>query len=300
MTNEPGSAAGVRRKRARATKTNNCRRPAIRLDRIEDAIGRFYDRFQLSAERIERLRSSVVAELAGQRREAVAGVEQAQKRRVRLQEERHKLLQAHYAGAVPQDMLASEMDRLTRGLTDAETEIKSATKTLDELEATLEQALAAAASCQRQYEDAPPSIRRQINQGFFRRLLIGPGGEVERVEMTEPFAALLADGQVLSLDDAPQGAQIDPDGRPEDGRAETTVRRSPRFQAFLEMHTNGHITTKTAQSVSLGGGLNKPVMAGGLGLEPRLQGSKGLRAADYPIPHSEGQPTRTRRNRSGR
>ena len=25
--------------------------------------------------------------------------------------------------------------------------------------------------------------------------------------------------------------------------------------------------------------------AGGLGLEPRLQGSKGLRAADYPIPH---------------
>jgi hypothetical protein len=34
--------------------------------------------------------------------------------------------------------------------------------------------------------------------------------------------------------------------------------------------------------------------AGGLGLEPRLQGSKGLRAADYPIPHGRGQPTRTR------
>src|SRR4051794_28883530 len=27
------------------------------------------------------------------------------------------------------------------------------------------------------------------------------------------------------------------------------------------------------------------MLAGGLGLEPRLQGSKGLRAADYPIPH---------------
>jgi hypothetical protein len=32
--------------------------------------------------------------------------------------------------------------------------------------------------------------------------------------------------------------------------------------------------------------------AGGLGLEPRLQGSKGLRAADYPIPHpGPAQPT---------
>ena len=31
--------------------------------------------------------------------------------------------------------------------------------------------------------------------------------------------------------------------------------------------------------------IGRSVVAGGLGLEPRLQGSKGLRAADYPIPH---------------
>src|SRR6266540_3983568 len=84
--------------------------------------------------------------------------------------------------------------------------------------------LAAAGSCQREYEAAPPSIRRQINQGFFRKLVIGPGGEVERVEMTEPFAALLGEGQVLTLDDTPQASQIDPNARPEDGRAEATVK----------------------------------------------------------------------------
>ena len=61
-------------------------------------------------------------------------------------------------------------------------------------------------------------VRRQINQGFFRRLFIGPGGEVERVEMTEPFAALLGGGQVLTLDGAPQASQVGPDGRTTDGR----------------------------------------------------------------------------------
>jgi len=111
------------------------------------------------------------------------------------------------------DYMASEMERLTRGLADAETEIKNTTKTLDELQATLDGALAAAASCQRQHKAAPPSIRRQINQGFLRRPLIGPGGEVERVEMTEPFAALLGDGQDMSKKDATEAAQIDPDGR---------------------------------------------------------------------------------------
>src|SRR5439155_18122227 len=35
---------------------------------------------------------------------------------------------------------------------------------------------------------------------------------------------------------------------------------------------------------------HRSAMAGGLGLEPRLQGSKGLRAADYPIPHRRGHP----------
>jgi hypothetical protein len=57
---------------------------------------------------------------------------------------------------------------------------------------TVEQALIAASRCQASYEEAPPHIRRQINQGFFKRLFIGPDGSVERYELTEPYAVLLA------------------------------------------------------------------------------------------------------------
>ena len=82
-------------------------------------------------------------------------------------------------------------------------------KTVDELDLTLHQALTVASTCHQQYLAAPPHIRRQINQGFFTRLLIAPDGSVERAELTEPFATLLADtshdavGRAQGVPDAP-------------------------------------------------------------------------------------------------
>jgi hypothetical protein len=48
-----------------------------------------------------------------------------------------------------------------------------------------------AGHCQRHYAAAPPPIRRQINQGFFKKLYLGQDGTVERYELTEPFRQLL-------------------------------------------------------------------------------------------------------------
>jgi len=102
-------------------------------------------------------------------------------------------MQAHYANAVPVDLFKSEMERLTRAIADADTAISASTASLDKIQATLDQALLVAATCQQQYASAPPAIRRQINQGFFKRLYLDPGGSVERGELTEPFAQLFAD-----------------------------------------------------------------------------------------------------------
>jgi len=66
-----------------------------------------------------------------------------------------------------------------------------------------------AGNCHRHYEAAPDFIKRQINQGFFRKLIINTDGSVERAELTEPFAQLLAPdwtaatGSALRAPDAP-------------------------------------------------------------------------------------------------
>ncbi|MBA8924562.1 multidrug resistance efflux pump [Kutzneria viridogrisea] len=116
-----------------------------------------------------------------------------------MQDERQKLLQAHYAGAVPQDLLASEMNRLTRALAEAETEIAAAKTTTRDIEATLSQALAAVRHCHEAYTQATNQTKRQINQGFFEKLFIGEDGSVERAQLTEPFAALLAGGRLFEV-----------------------------------------------------------------------------------------------------
>ena len=193
------------------TRENNCRRPAIRLERIEDGIAEFYGQFQVPAQQSEAIRAAVTAELAAQTAEARRGLARANKRKTQAQEERQKLLQAHYAGAIPQDLLAVEMNRLTRELAQADVEIQAARATNTEVETTHQAALRAASNCERAYLTAPDKVRRQINQGFFEKLLIGDDGSVEDAELTEPFRPLLDGGQAVLQSSVSETAEHDTD-----------------------------------------------------------------------------------------
>jgi hypothetical protein len=107
------------------------------------------------------------------------------------------------------------MKRLTRSLAEAESEITAAKTTNAELATTLENALKAASHCERAYLTASDPIRRQINQGFFEKLYIGEDGSVVRAQLTEPFAAMLADGNTIYVGVptvAEPASHITPDG----------------------------------------------------------------------------------------
>ena len=105
------------------TRSHNCPRPAIRLEKIEQGIAVFYSRFQLTPTATADIRLGVRADMAAEIADAHQNAERAQRRLATLQDERARLLQAHYANAVPLDLLKTEMARLTRAMTDAEREI---------------------------------------------------------------------------------------------------------------------------------------------------------------------------------
>jgi hypothetical protein len=157
-----------------------------------------------------------------------------------VKSERQKLLAAHYTGAIPQDLLASEMKRFTRELADAEAEIQAAKATNSDVEATLALALNAAAHCEVAYLSAPDAVRRQINQGFFERLLIGGDGSAEQAEFTEPFRLLLDHGTALAYQTGAEASQMNPEATNLAGLNTTPADRSRPSSVFLATYgTNG-------------------------------------------------------------
>ena len=114
-----------------------------------------------------------------------------------------KLLQAHYAEAVPLDLLKREQDRLTREIADAEETLNVSVLSLDKTEAAVSMAVDLAANCHRLYLDAPDSIRQLLNQAFFTHIYVDPDGTVRRSERTKPLGYFLKrDTPSVSADEA--------------------------------------------------------------------------------------------------
>ncbi|WP_370950380.1 recombinase family protein [Amycolatopsis sp. cg5] len=259
------------------TKTNNCRRPAVRVERIEQGIADFYGRFQVTPEYAEEIRQGVRQEVAARRLEASHGLERAAKRKTQLTDERQKLLQAHYAGAVPQDLLGSEMQRLTRQLAEADGEIKAAKTATEGVEVTLERALTTASHCEQAYLSAPDQVKRQINQGFFEKLYIGEDGSVVRAELTEPFRAMLAAGTAIQFP-AADAAVLPSQATVNRGdlmtAADLASDRTRPSNVLLTTFDEYTVVTERENNVTQGDvvfiadGVNKTYLVGAVGIEP--------------------------------
>ncbi len=182
---------------------SGCTQPYVPVATLEAAVEDHYRSIQLDPATLDAARTEVSRRLANDRQDADRVTEQQQRRIDRLIGERHSLLQAHYAGAVPLDLLKSEQTRIARELDDAERLRDIATSDLDEVEALVTRAVEVAADCHRSYRAAPPDTRRRFNQAFFERIFVGTRGGVEATELTEPFEALYRHPVV-----APEGQEI--------------------------------------------------------------------------------------------
>ena len=236
----------------RQQKRKPCQRRAVRVHAVETGVEDLYRTMQLLNVKWR----AIDRQRATQQLTALTG-------------ERKAVLQAHYAGAVPLDLLREEMERLTREISEAERLASSASATVDQLEATLRQALAVAVHCHEQYQQAPPHLRRQINQGFFTKLFVDQDGSVERAELTEPFATLL----LLDVQQPTAHAEaIAEPGCNETGGAEVEVAgtacgdntNSPTSSMLAGLFAD----LESSGDDLVGAGLNKATLVPPAGLEP--------------------------------
>jgi site-specific DNA recombinase len=174
----------------RGEKRTNCTQRVVLIDQVEDIVTACYPRVRLTLQQRADVQAFISGQLEARRADAEMESTRQGQRIERLTDERQKLLQAHYADAVPLDQLRSEQARIGKELAAAERLLDSTRANYERVVAKLEQALALAENCQAAYRAATPQVRRWMNQTFFKRVLIDDTYGAE-AELAEPFGLLL-------------------------------------------------------------------------------------------------------------
>jgi hypothetical protein len=118
------------------------------------------------------------------------------KRRTELIAQRQKLLDAHYARAIPLDLLKTEQDRIAVELVHIQHQLAQADGNYEQARTTLAETLDLTRDCYAAYLEADDNVRRLFNQAFFTRIYIDEDDltreRTVRVDYNQPFDELLS------------------------------------------------------------------------------------------------------------
>ncbi|MEZ5246683.1 MAG: recombinase family protein [Acidimicrobiales bacterium] len=170
-------------------KRTDCPQSYIPIETIEEAVAGYYRHIEMSEKDLEQIASQMRSHVAVTRNLAEKEVVRQTIRIERLDAERRKLLAAHYADAVPLDLLREEQDRIARESHQAERVLEVCDGQFRLIEANLDRALALLASCAEVYRRSAPEGRRKLNQALFEKIFV-VDDMVSAVDLAAPFHEL--------------------------------------------------------------------------------------------------------------
>lgn len=168
----------------------SCTQRALNIERVEGAIENYYAHVQLTDDLRLQTEQVLLEQVVALRENNVEDRKRLIFRQRRLLDERAKLLEAHYANAIPLELLKTEQDRIASELDTIEQRLAASELKFDTVEHILKKAYALSSNLHKAYLDAPARTRRLMNQALFERFLID---DEENVTGTfrEPFGLLM-------------------------------------------------------------------------------------------------------------
>ena len=153
---------------------------------VERLIEYYYKTIQVSAQVRGDVAGMLHAEFDRLRASEAKELEQLTKQRDKVEAERFKLLQAHYADAVPLDMLKREQSRIGAALETIDNHIVAHDNEYLEARENLEDSLGLLTNVSDIYRRCDDLNRRLCNQTFFTRIYIDEeGGEASQSRVSE-------------------------------------------------------------------------------------------------------------------
>ena len=274
----------------RQQRRTNCVRKAVPVELVEDRIEQLWQHVHLSSDYSQLLDALLREELDSYLAEAAQTRAAATRRLQVLQGQRRKLLDAHYAGAIPLDLLKSEQDRLTSETEACERQMETATAASDSIQTALDRCLEFLHDAATRYHTAPATSRRRMNQALFERIVIEEDGTVVG-HLTGPYRQLLSPDLVVAA--TTKLTSKEPDSPAAEPAEPQLISFDPSawhhgVPAWLARHRSWQQHTKrplaaTAakgqtqgpnRAFSCAWGLKKNHLVGPVGLEPTTYGLK--------------------------
>ena len=159
---------------ARRHRVHDCTFKAVLIDEVEARVAELYRQIQLSSDDRHEIERYLRAEFAHIQANRQQDIQRLTTRQQQLEDQRHKLLEAHYAGAIPLDLLKKEQDQLTSSILAIQRELDGYTADAALVEQHLTQALDLLEDCSRLYAAVPAHLKKLLNQVFFERILVNP------------------------------------------------------------------------------------------------------------------------------
>lgn len=174
----------------RHQKRTDCKSKYVPIETVEQHVIDCYGTVELSRSERDAIALRLGLDFETFRREVATerGALETQQRR--LLRERERVLQAHYADAVPLDLLRSEQARIAGELDHIAVRLNATDQHEAIINFNLERALRLVTDVQAVYRNSDPGERRLLNQAFFKKLLVLDDCDIQ-AELAEPYDLLL-------------------------------------------------------------------------------------------------------------
>ena len=157
----------------RHDRRTDCVQKALPIDVVEDRVAELYRSLSLTTDLREQVEAELDALVGGAMEEASMVEATLRTQQTLLKDRQRKLMEAHYAGAIPIDLLRTEQQQISAQLGTVEERLAATDVRFDAIRANLERALDLSEDCAAAYGQAPDHVRRWFNQAFFTRILVG-------------------------------------------------------------------------------------------------------------------------------
>jgi site-specific DNA recombinase len=169
----------------------SCDQRAIPVELVEAHIENKWQAVRFDPTYAETMKQLFLDELSTYRARQERDKARALKRRIQLNEQRRKLLNAHYLDAIPLDLMREEQERITKEMTETEGQLVAAEMSIDKIESTVRRSLEFLTNCHTSYILASAQVRRQMNQAVFEAFFVTTDGALIG-KPTEWFRRLLS------------------------------------------------------------------------------------------------------------